>query len=50
MACSAVPVEDRKFPFQIEARDQREVIVRGLPKCAVIRMESFTKRVKAKSD
>jgi predicted thioesterase len=43
-----IAVEDRKVTFQIEARDAHEVIVRGLHKRAVIRTESFTKRVKAK--
>jgi fluoroacetyl-CoA thioesterase len=48
--CTAriISVEDRQVLFQIEARDQHEVIVRGLHKRAVIRTESFTKRVKAK--
>ena len=44
-----ISVEDRKVTFQIEARDQHEVIVRGLHKRAVIRTESFTKRIKQKS-
>ena len=44
-----IAVEDRKVTFQIEARDDHEVIVRGLHKRAVIRTESFTKRVKAKT-
>jgi predicted thioesterase len=34
--------------FQIEARDQYEVIVRGQHKRAVIRTESFSRRVKEK--
>ena len=44
-----IAVEDRKVTFQIEARDQHEVIVRGLHNRAVIRTESFSRRVKAKS-
>jgi fluoroacetyl-CoA thioesterase len=44
-----IAVEDRKVTFQIEARDQHEVIVRGLHKRAVIRTESFSRRVKEKS-
>ena len=44
-----IAVEDRKVTFQIEARDQHEVIVRGVHKRAVIRTESFARRVKAKS-
>lgn len=49
--CTArvIAVEGTKFQFQIEARDDHEVIVRGLHKRAVIRTESFTKRLKAKS-
>ena len=47
--CTArvMAVDGSKISFQIEARDQHEVIVRGLHKRAVIRTESFTKRVKA---
>ena len=41
-------VDGSKVQFQIEARDAHEVIVRGLHKRAIIRTESFTKRVKAK--
>jgi len=44
-----IAVEDRKITFQIEARDAHEVIVRGLHKRAVVRTESFSRRVKAKS-
>jgi predicted thioesterase len=43
-----IAVEDRKVTFQIEARDAQEVIVRGLHKRAVIRTESFNRRVQAK--
>src|SRR5260221_6006634 len=48
--CTArvIAVEGSKVQFQIEARDAHEVIVRGLHKRAVIRTESFAKRVKAK--
>ena len=48
--CTArvMAVDGSKISFQIEARDQHEVIVRGLHKRAVIRTESFTRRVKAK--
>src|SRR5882762_7253586 len=38
-------VDGTKVSFQIEARDQHEVIVRGLHKRAIIKTESFTKRV-----
>ena len=49
--CTArvMAVDGSKISFQIEARDQHEVIVRGLHKRAVIRTESFAKRVKAKT-
>jgi fluoroacetyl-CoA thioesterase len=43
-----IAAEGRQFTFQIEARDDHETVVRGLHKRAVIRTESFTKRVKAK--
>jgi predicted thioesterase len=48
--CTArvMAVDGAKIQFQIEARDDQEVIVRGLHKRAVIRTESFAKRVKAK--
>ena len=48
--CTArvMAVDGTKIQFQIEARDDHEVIVRGLHKRAVIRTESFTKRVKEK--
>ena len=48
--CTArvMAVDGSKISFQIEARDQHEVIVRGLHKRAIIRTESFTKRVKEK--
>lgn len=49
--CTArvIAVEGGRVTFQIEARDQHEVIVRGLHKRAVIRMDSFSRRVKAKT-
>ena len=48
--CTArvMAVDGSKISFQIEARDQHEVIVRGLHKRAVIRTESFTRRVNEK--
>ena len=48
--CTArvLSVDGTKVQFQIEARDAHEIIVRGLHKRAVIRTESFTRRVKAK--
>lgn len=49
--CTArvMAVDGTKIQFQIEARDQQEVIVRGLHKRAVIRVESFSRRAKAKA-
>ncbi len=49
--CSAriITVDDRKVTFQIEARDQHELIARGLHKRAVIRTDSFARRVKEKA-
>ena len=50
--CTArvIAVEGSKVQFQIEARDAQEVIVRGLHKRAVIRTESFSRRVKEKNN
>jgi len=48
-AARVIAVEGSKVTFQIEARDAHEVIVRGLHKRAVIRTESFSRRVKEKS-
>lgn len=49
--CTAriIAVEGTKIQFQIEARDDREVIVRGLHKRAIIRTDSFNKRVQEKA-
>lgn len=49
--CTAriISVDDRKVDFQVEARDRHELIARGLHKRAVIRTESFTRRVQAKA-
>jgi fluoroacetyl-CoA thioesterase len=48
--CTAriISAEDKKITFQIEARDERELIARGLHKRAVIRTESFSRRVREK--
>jgi fluoroacetyl-CoA thioesterase len=48
--CTAriISVEDKEITFQIEARDERELIARGLHKRAVIRTESFSRRVREK--
>jgi len=49
--CTArvIGVEGARVMFQIEARDDREVIVRGLHQRAVIRLDSFNRRVQAKT-
>ena len=44
-----IQVDGRKVSFQVEARDVHELIARGLHQRAVIRLESFTRRVQAKS-
>lgn len=48
--CSArvIYVEGRQITFQLEARDEVEIIARGLHKRAVIRVESFSRRVREK--
>jgi predicted thioesterase len=43
-----ISFDGSKVQFQIEARDAHEVIVRGLHKRAVIRTESFSRKVKSK--
>jgi len=43
-----IQAEGTQINFHIEARDEREVIARGLHKRAVIRVESFAKRVARK--
>jgi predicted thioesterase len=49
--CTArvIHTEDREVTFQISARDEREVIARGLHKRAVIRVDRFADRVREKS-
>ena len=51
VTCTArvIAVERREVTFQIEARDQVEIVARGLHKRAVIRVESFARRVQGKS-
>src|SRR5437879_3221782 len=44
-----VHAEDRAVTFQVEARDQHELIARGLHKRAIVRVESFNRRVQRKS-
>ena len=49
--CTArvIHAEDREVTFQISACDERELIARGLHKRAIIRTESFNRRVKEKT-
>jgi len=53
VTCTArvVAAEDGNVTFHVEARDEHELIARGLHKRGVIRVESFARRVarKAKS-
>jgi predicted thioesterase len=44
-----IATEGATVTFHVEARDEHEVIIRGLHKRAVIRVESFAKRVARKS-
>ena len=50
ITCTArlIQAERTEFTFQIEARDQHELIARGIHKRAVIRAESFARRVQGK--
>jgi fluoroacetyl-CoA thioesterase len=47
VTCSArvILAEGKEVTFQIEARDQHELIARGLHKRAVIRIENFSRRL-----
>jgi len=51
VTCTArvIAAERREVTLQIEARDQVEIIARGLHKRAVIRVEPFARRVQSKS-
>jgi len=51
VTCTArvIHAEDKTVTFQIEARDQHELIARGLHKRAVIRIESFRRRLQRKA-
>jgi predicted thioesterase len=44
-----IGTEGREVTFQVEARDPVELIARGLHKRAVIRVESFARRLQRKS-
>jgi predicted thioesterase len=50
VTCTArvIQVEAKEVTFQIEARDQHELIARGLNKRAVIRVGNFAGRVQRK--
>lgn len=49
VAVRVVHVEGRQATFQVEARDEHELIARGVHRRAVIRVESFARRVQGKS-
>jgi predicted thioesterase len=44
-----IGVTGRFVDFQIEARDEQELIIRGVHKRAVVNVNSFTKRVQSKA-
>jgi predicted thioesterase len=44
-----ISVDGKQIGFQIEAHDQHELILKGLHKRAVVRIDSFAKRVERKS-
>jgi len=44
-----IHVEGRKVSFQVEARDEAELIARGLHERAVIRVGSFARRLERKA-
>lgn len=44
-----ISVDERQIGFQIEAHDQHELILKGLHKRAVIRIDQFARRVECKS-
>ena len=51
VTCTArvIHAEGAQVTFQIEARDEQEIIARGLHKRAVIRVEDFARRVAGKA-
>jgi len=49
LTARVIRAEGREVTFQVEARDTQEVIARGLHRRAVIRVESFARRVAAKA-
>jgi len=50
VTCTArvIHVDGREISFHLEARDPHEIIARGSHRRAVIRVESFARRVQAK--
>jgi predicted thioesterase len=44
-----IRAEGREVTFQVEARDQQELIARGVHKRAIIRLQSFSQRVGKKA-
>ena len=44
-----IHVEGREVSFQVEARDEQELIARGLHQRAVIRVDSFARRLERKA-
>jgi fluoroacetyl-CoA thioesterase len=44
-----IAAEDTTVTFHVEARDEQEIIARGLHQRAVIRVESFARRVARKA-
>lgn len=44
-----IGVTGRLVDFQIEARDEQELLIRGVHQRAVVNMSSFTKRVQSKA-
>ncbi len=47
-ATRVIRAEGREISFHVEARDEIEIVARGAHKRAVIRVESFARRVKEK--
>lgn len=44
-----IHTDGKEISFQVEARDEHELVARGVHKRAVIRVQSFTKRVRSKA-
>jgi predicted thioesterase len=49
IATRVIHVEGRRISFQVEARDDEELIARGVHERAVIRVDSFARRLERKS-